>query len=133
MASPLPVPQDTPDPDFAELLARRPHLTAHVLDGLVMEDVPLVRIAREVGTPSWVYSAGTLRRRYGALRDALAEVLADPELRVRMGEEGRERFRRVFSHERMLDRLSALYLGQARARRGSPVRSRRTPVRGRTP
>lgn len=68
----------------------------------------------------------------GALREALAELLADPELRVRMGEEGRERFRRVFSHERMLDRLSALYLGEAGSRRGSPAGSRRTSVRGRS-
>ena len=74
MASPLPAVHDTPDPDFAELLARRPHLKAHVLDGLVMDDVPLVQIAQRVGTPTWVYSAATLRRRYGALRDALAEA-----------------------------------------------------------
>ncbi|MBP0493779.1 diaminopimelate decarboxylase [Roseomonas indoligenes] len=71
MASPLPVPHDTPDPDFADLLARRPHLKAHALDGLVMDDVPLAQIARQVGTPTWVYSAATLRRRYGTLRDAL--------------------------------------------------------------
>ena len=71
MAAPLPLHADA-DPDFAELLAARPHLTAHALDGLTIEEVPLARIAREVGTPTWVYSAGTLRRRFGALRDALA-------------------------------------------------------------
>ncbi|MFH5923483.1 diaminopimelate decarboxylase [Roseomonas xinghualingensis] len=74
MASPLPAVHDTPDPDFADLLARRPHLKAHALDGLVMDDVPLVNIAREVGTPTWVYSAATLRRRHAALRDALIEA-----------------------------------------------------------
>ncbi|MBB5694144.1 diaminopimelate decarboxylase [Muricoccus pecuniae] len=80
MASPLSSPRSTPDPDFADLIARRPHLQAHALDGLVMEEVPLVHIAREVGTPTWVYSAGTLRRRHGALRDALAEAGLDASL-----------------------------------------------------
>ncbi|WP_426954859.1 diaminopimelate decarboxylase [Muricoccus radiodurans] len=74
MASPAPATRDTPDPDFAELLARRPHLTAHAFDGLVMDDVPLVQIARAVGTPTWVYSAGTLRRRHAMLRDALRDA-----------------------------------------------------------
>lgn len=59
------------DPSFAELLAARPQLTAHAQDGLTLEDVPLARIAREVGTPTWVYSAGTLRRRFRSLRAAL--------------------------------------------------------------
>ena len=75
MASPLSSPHETPDPDFADLLAQRPHLRAHVLDGLVMDDVPLVNIAREAGTPCWVYSAATLRRRHAALRDALRGAL----------------------------------------------------------
>jgi diaminopimelate decarboxylase len=80
MAAPLPAPHDTPDPDFAELIARRPHLSAHALDGLVMEEVPLARIAREAGTPSWVYSAGTLRRRHAALRDALRDAGLDASI-----------------------------------------------------
>jgi diaminopimelate decarboxylase len=73
MAAPAPV-LDSPDPTFAELLAGRPHLSQHAFDGLTVEDVPLARIAAEVGTPTWVYSAGTLRRRYGALRRALDEA-----------------------------------------------------------
>lgn len=36
------------------------------------EAVPLERIAREAGTPTYVYSAGTLRARYAALDAALA-------------------------------------------------------------
>ncbi|MFT8246025.1 diaminopimelate decarboxylase [Roseomonas sp. BN140053] len=72
MPSPLASPATTEDPSFAELLAQRPQLTAHAQDGLCLEDVPLARIAAEVGTPTWVYSAGTLRRRFRALRDALA-------------------------------------------------------------
>ncbi|PHK95832.1 diaminopimelate decarboxylase [Pseudoroseomonas rhizosphaerae] len=71
MAAPLPVARDTADPSFADLLAARPALSLHAHDGLLLEEVPLARIAREVGTPTWVYSAGTLRRRYRALRAAL--------------------------------------------------------------
>ena len=36
-----------------------------------VEEVPLARIAEAVGTPTWVYSAGALRRRARALRAAL--------------------------------------------------------------
>lgn len=71
MAAPLPAPDPASDPSFAELIAARPALSAHAMDGLTLEEVPLARIAAEVGTPVWVYSAGTLRRRYRALRAAL--------------------------------------------------------------
>ncbi len=73
MSAPLAV-TDAEDPSFAELLALRPHLSLHAMDGLVMEGVPLARIAREVGTPAWVYSAGALRRRARALKAALADA-----------------------------------------------------------
>ncbi len=39
---------------------------------LFAEDVPLARIAREVGTPVYVYSAATLRRHYRVLSEAFA-------------------------------------------------------------
>jgi len=43
------------------------------------EDVPLARIAAEVGTPVYVYSSATLERHYTVLRDALvAAGLRDP-------------------------------------------------------
>ncbi|MDO9708051.1 diaminopimelate decarboxylase [Paracraurococcus lichenis] len=71
MASPLPVAFNDPDPSFAELLAARPHLSMNALDGLTVEEVPLARIAAAVGTPTWVYSAGALRRRARALKAAL--------------------------------------------------------------
>ncbi|MGG5811316.1 diaminopimelate decarboxylase [Falsiroseomonas sp. CW058] len=74
MAAPAPLIDTDEDPSFADLLAQRPHLAVHAHDGLTMEDVPLARIAREVGTPAWVYSAGTLRRRFRALRAALEEA-----------------------------------------------------------
>ncbi len=80
MAAPAPILPADPDPSFAELLAGRPHLTMHAHDGLLMEDVPLARIAREHGTPTWVYSAGTLRRRLGALDAALREAGLDVEI-----------------------------------------------------
>ena len=39
---------------------------------LFAEDVPLARIAREVGTPVYVYSTATLRRHYRVLSEAFA-------------------------------------------------------------
>ena len=72
MAAPLPIRPADPDPSFAELLAGRPHLSMNALDGLTVEGVPLARIAAAVGSPTWVYSAGALRRRARALKAALA-------------------------------------------------------------
>lgn len=68
----LAAPPEDADPSFADLLAARPALSAHALDGLVFEGVPLAAVADALGTPTWVTSAGTLRRRHGLLRDALA-------------------------------------------------------------
>ncbi len=74
MAAPLPIALPGEDPSFADLLAQRPHLALHAMDGLVVEEVPLARIAEVVGTPAWVYSAGALRRRARALKGALASA-----------------------------------------------------------
>ena len=71
MSSALPLP-DRDDPTTAELVAARPHLSLHAMDGLVMDDVPLNAVADAVGTPTWVISAGAIRARLAALRDALA-------------------------------------------------------------
>lgn len=38
------------------------------------EDVPLARIAQEVGSPVYVYSAATLRRHYRVFADAFADI-----------------------------------------------------------
>ena len=71
-------PEDlSPDPTIAELIAARPHLRHHAMDGLVMDDVPLNRIADTTGTPTWVYSAGALRARYRALTQALKSAGLD--------------------------------------------------------
>ena len=69
-----PAPPGTPDPDIATLLAVRPHLRMHAQDGLLLEGVPLAAIADALGTPTWVYGAGTIRTRYRALAAALAEA-----------------------------------------------------------
>jgi len=41
---------------------------------LFAEDVPVERIAREVGTPCYVYSEATLKRHYGLVEDAFSEA-----------------------------------------------------------
>jgi len=43
-------------------------------DGLTMAGVPLARIAREVGTPAFVYNAEAIRRQYRALESAFATI-----------------------------------------------------------
>jgi diaminopimelate decarboxylase len=65
-----------PDPSVAELIAARPHLSMHAMDGLVLEDVPLHAIADALGTPTWVYGAGTMRARLAELTAALAGLRA---------------------------------------------------------
>jgi len=69
-----------PDPTPAELIAARPQLRMHAMDGLLFDDVPLHRIADAVGTPCWVYSAATMRDRAGTLADALRGAGLDAQL-----------------------------------------------------
>ncbi|MDB5412348.1 MAG: diaminopimelate decarboxylase, partial [Rubritepida sp.] len=79
MASPAPV-FDTLDPSFGDLLAARPALAMDPIAGLMVDEVPLARIAAAVGTPTWVYSATTLRRRARMLKDAMAEAGLDASI-----------------------------------------------------
>ena len=72
MASSALLDPSEPDPSVADLIAARPHLAMHAMDGLVLEDVPLNAIADALGTPVWVYGAGTMRRRLADLTAALA-------------------------------------------------------------
>lgn len=65
-----------PDPSPTELIAARPWLRYHAMDGLLLEGVPLHAIADVAGTPCWVISAGTLRARLGQLREALGPDVA---------------------------------------------------------
>ena len=68
---------DMPESTAAELIAQRPHLTMHAMDGLLIDDVPLNAIADAVGTPTWVYSASAMRGRYRSLTAALADAGLD--------------------------------------------------------
>jgi diaminopimelate decarboxylase len=43
-------------------------------EGLLCEAVPLSLIAREVGTPAYVYSSGAIRNQYAQLRDAMSSI-----------------------------------------------------------
>jgi diaminopimelate decarboxylase len=72
MAARAPALADDAEPSITELIAARPHLSMHGMEGLVLEDVPLARVADVLGTPVWVYSAGTMRARLAELRQALA-------------------------------------------------------------
>src|SRR5581483_11355876 len=82
MAQTAPLPADptadpTDDPTVAELLAARPCLTMHAMDGLTLESTPLNRIGDALGTPTWVYGAGTMRARYRMLANALSDAGLD--------------------------------------------------------
>ncbi|HTW28306.1 MAG TPA: diaminopimelate decarboxylase [Acetobacteraceae bacterium] len=63
-----------PDPSIADLLAARPYLSMHAMDGLILEDVPLATIADALGTPTWVIGAGTIRARYRLLAELPAQI-----------------------------------------------------------
>jgi len=73
MAAPAPAQIDA-DPGIADLIAARPALSMHAMDGLMLEDVPLNAVADAVGTPCWAISAGTLRARLAELQAAMAGV-----------------------------------------------------------
>ncbi len=69
-----PWPSDADQPTIAELVAARPSLGMHAADGLLLEGVRLAAVARAVGTPCWVMSAGTLRRRLASVQAAFAPL-----------------------------------------------------------
>ncbi len=58
-------------PTTPDLLAARPHLSMHAMDGLLLSDVPLNAVADALGTPTWVYSAPAIRARLTCLATAL--------------------------------------------------------------
>ena len=90
---------DTPEPTAAELIAARPHLTMHAMDGLVIDDVPLNAVADEVGTPVWVYSASAMRRRYRMLAGALSDAGLDAHIHYAMKANDRLAVLRLFAAE----------------------------------
>ncbi|MFN7000716.1 MAG: diaminopimelate decarboxylase [Elioraea tepidiphila] len=83
MAAPAPRDADE-DPCFDEILALRPHLSVAIEAGLMVEGVPLARIAAAHGTPSWVYSASTIEGRYRALAEALSGAGLDARIHYAM-------------------------------------------------
>jgi diaminopimelate decarboxylase len=97
-APPTPV-VDTPEPGIAELLAARPHLNMHAMDGLLIDAVPLNGIADAVGTPTWVYSASSMRRRYRSLVTALADAGLDAHVHYAVKANDRLAVLRLFASE----------------------------------
>ena len=83
MSTPAPAALDTADPGIADLIAARPHLAMHAMDGLMLEGVPLAAIADALGTPVWVYGAGTMRARLAELQAALAGLGAQVHYAVK--------------------------------------------------
>jgi diaminopimelate decarboxylase len=73
--------QATPDPSCAELIATRPPLAMHAMDGLALDGVALNAIADALGTPTWVYSAATMRARLGELTSALKGAGLNAQIR----------------------------------------------------
>jgi diaminopimelate decarboxylase len=65
------------DPSIRELITARPWLKHDARAGLLLDGVPLAAIADVAGTPTWVYSAATIRGRYRALTTAMAEAGLD--------------------------------------------------------
>jgi diaminopimelate decarboxylase len=90
---------DMPEPTAAELIAARPHLAMHAMDGLVIDDVPLNAIADDVGTPVWVYSASAMRRRYRMLAEALTAAGLDAHIHYAMKANDRLAVLRLFAAE----------------------------------
>ena len=95
---PLCIPPDA-DPTVAELIAARPHIRMHVMDGLLIEDLPLNCIADAVGTPTWVYSAATMRARARGLRTALVDTGLDVSLHYAMKANDHLAILRIFRAE----------------------------------
>jgi diaminopimelate decarboxylase len=68
------------DPSVQDLIAARPWLRHDVLDGLLLDGVPINHIAEAAGTPTWVYSAATMRARLQALTAAMTEAGLDTHI-----------------------------------------------------
>lgn len=116
MVAALSVVSDTPDPTPAELIAARPHLRMHAMDGLLVGDVPLQSIADTVGTPCWVYSAAAMRERAQALTGALRDAGLDAQLHYAVKANDRLAVLRLFARQGIgADVVSEGELRRARA------------------
>ncbi len=94
-----PLARSEADPTIAELLAARPQLSMHAMDGLMLDGVPLNAITDALGTPSWVYSAPTMRRRYQMLGAALASAGLDAHIHYAVKANDHLAMLRVFARE----------------------------------
>ncbi|HET8996333.1 MAG TPA: alanine racemase, partial [Acetobacteraceae bacterium] len=116
MAALLTVVSDTPDPTPDELIAARPHLHMHAMDGLLLDGVPLHRIAEAEGTPTWVYSAAMMRERAQALTGALGDAGLDAHLHYAVKANDRLAVLRLFARQGIgADVVSEGELRRARA------------------
>ncbi|MGD0106038.1 MAG: diaminopimelate decarboxylase [Rhodopila sp.] len=77
MAAPTPPNDPATDPSITDLIAARPWLRYDAMDGLLLDGVPLQGIADAVDTPTWVYSAATMRARYKSLTGAMTDAGLD--------------------------------------------------------
>jgi diaminopimelate decarboxylase len=114
--------QPDADPTGAELITARPALRMHAMDGLLIENVPLNQIADAVGTPSWVYSATTMRARARKLRAALADAGLQVSLHYAMKANDHLAILRIFRAEALgADVVSGGELDRALAAGIAPV------------
>lgn len=60
-------------------------------------------------SPDWVTGRTVPPRDASALAESLTELVADPELRARFGENARERVEALFDRERMIDGVESVY------------------------
>jgi diaminopimelate decarboxylase len=112
-----PVPDaDSADPTIVELIAARQALAMHAMDGLLVDGLPLNLIADRFGTPTWVYSAASMRARYRALDAALRGAGLDAHIHYAMKANDHLAILRLFAREGAgADVVSAGELLRARA------------------
>ncbi len=116
MAASLAPAANIADPTIAELISARPQLSMHAMDGLLVDGLPLGHLADEVGTPTWVYSAATMRARYRALTTALGAARLDVHVHYAMKANDHLAILRLFSREGAgVDVVSGGELRRARA------------------
>lgn len=94
-------------PSYREGLPKSLLEAASCARPVVTTDVPGCREVVRDGDNGLLVEA----RNATALADALARLLADPELRLRMGQRGRERVLNEFAQEKIIDQVLALYRG----------------------
>ena len=94
-------------PSYREGLPKTLLEAASCARPVVTTNVPGCRDVVRDGDNGFVVEA----RNATALANALARLLADPELRQRMGQRGRERVLNEFSQERIVGQVLALYRG----------------------